>query len=53
MEIRPVGDELFHMEVRQVGRQTERQSDRQTDMTKLMVTWKGYVVTLKVLLYIP
>ena len=31
MEIRPVGDELFHTEVRQVGRQTERQSDRQTD----------------------
>ena len=38
MNIRPMGDELFH-EDRQTDRQTDRQMDGRTDKTKLIVAF--------------
>jgi hypothetical protein len=43
MKIRAVGAELFDAD-----NWTDRQTDRQTNMTKLIVTFRKFAITLKI-----
>jgi len=48
MKIRPVGTELFHVDL-QTDRQTDRQTYKQADITKLIITFRNYSNATKIL----